>query len=96
MCLAIPATILEIHENNMAQVEMLGVTRNVSTDMIEDPQVGEWVLVHAGFVIEKIDEDYAKETLELLEQIPWFDEPVPEPSEQFLEIASQATTGPAS
>jgi len=92
MCLAIPATVLELYDNNMAKVDMLGVTRTVSLDMIEGAQAGNWVLVHAGFVIEKIDEDYAKETLELIEQIPWLAETNPQPSETFLEIASQAQT----
>jgi len=90
MCLAIPATVLEVNENNMAEVEMLGVTRKVSLDMIDGAEKGDWVLVHAGFVIEKVDEAYAKETLELLAQIPWFDEEAPQASEKFLEIQKQA------
>jgi hydrogenase expression/formation protein HypC len=90
MCLAIPATILEFCTDSMAEVEMLGVTRKVSIDMIEGVEVGDWVLVHAGFVIEKVDEEYAKETLELLAQIPWFDEDLPEPSAEFQAIAAQA------
>jgi len=90
MCLAIPATVLEVCDNNMAEVEMLGVTRRVSLDMIEGAEKGDWVLVHAGFVIEKVDEEYAKETLDLLAQIPWFDEEMPEASEKFLEIAAAA------
>ncbi|MCL2491541.1 MAG: HypC/HybG/HupF family hydrogenase formation chaperone [Coriobacteriia bacterium] len=90
MCLAIPATVLELYENNMAEVEMLGVTRKVSLDMIEGANVGDWVLVHAGFVIEKVDEEYAKETLDLLEQIPWMHEEAPQASDRFLEIAEQA------
>jgi len=75
---------------------MLGVTRKVSVDMIEEPAVGDWVLVHAGFVIDKVDEDYATETLELIKSIPWVqdsvleDQPVTGPSERFLEIAAQA------
>jgi len=75
---------------------MLGVTRKVSIDMIEGAEVGDWVLVHAGFVIDKVDEEYAAETLELIKQIPWvrddvFDAPHdPGPSERFLEIAAQA------
>lgn len=91
MCLAIPATVIELCGDNMAEVEMLGVTRKVSLDMIEDAVVGDWVLVHAGFVIEKVDEEYANETLELLSQIPWFDEEIPEPSAEFQAIAAQAT-----
>jgi len=90
MCLAIPATILELKTDHTAEVEMLGVTRKVSVDMIENAQVGDWVLVHAGFAIEKVDEEYARETLEFLQQITWFDEDIPEPSEEFLAIQREA------
>ena len=99
MCLAIPATVLELLGNNMAEVEMLGVTRKVSIDMIEDAHVGDWLLVHAGFAIDKVDEDYAADTLELIKSIPWVqdsvleDQPVTGPSDRFLEIAAQAKEG---
>jgi hydrogenase expression/formation protein HypC len=90
MCLAIPATILKLQDNNMAEVDMMGVTRSVSLDMIEDPKPGEWVLVHAGFAIEKVDEDYAAETIEMINQIDWHSTGSSEPSEKFLEIQAQA------
>ena len=90
MCVAIPATVLELQGENMAEVEILRVTRKVSLDMIDGVEVGDWVLVHAGFVIEKVDEDYAKETLELMSKITWFDEDMPEPSEEFLAIQREA------
>ena len=90
MCLAIPATVVELEPNNMAKVDMLGVTRSVSLDMLDDTKPGDWVLVHAGFVIEKVDEDYAQETLDLIDSIPWFKEEVPGPSAEFLAIAEQA------
>jgi len=89
MCLAIPATVLELEGNNMARVDMMGVTRGISLDMVEGVQVGDWVLVHAGFAIEKVDEDYAKETLELLAQVPMISNG-PEPSAEFLKIAADA------
>ncbi|MCX8006694.1 MAG: HypC/HybG/HupF family hydrogenase formation chaperone [Coriobacteriia bacterium] len=69
MCLGIPARIVgEPNENGMAQVEILGVTRWVSTHMVPDAKVGDHVLVHAGFALEVISEQFALETLELLRE----------------------------
>jgi hydrogenase expression/formation protein HypC len=66
MCLAIPATVSFIGENRMAQVDMRGVTRTVSLDLVPDAEVGSWVLVHAGYAIQVVDEQYANETWDLL------------------------------
>ena len=68
MCLAIPALITEKKTNNMATTEILGVTRDVSLDLTPQAEVGDYVLVHAGFAIEVVDEQYAKETIELVKQ----------------------------
>jgi hydrogenase expression/formation protein HypC len=67
MCLAIPARIVsEPNEIEMAEVDILGVKRHVSLMMTPDAVVGDHVLVHAGFAIQKIDEEFAAETLEML------------------------------
>jgi hydrogenase expression/formation protein HypC len=50
----------------MAQVDMRGVTRTVSLDLVPEAEVGSWVLVHAGFAIQVVDEQFANETWELL------------------------------
>lgn len=69
MCLGIPAQIVsEPNENGMAQVEILGVTRWVSLHMVPDAKPGDHVLVHAGFALEVISEEFANETLELLRE----------------------------
>lgn len=69
MCLGIPARIVsEPNENGMAQVEILGVTRWVSLHMVPDAKPGDHVLVHAGFALEVISEEFAAETLELLRE----------------------------
>ena len=68
MCLAIPAKILKI-ENNLAQVDMAGVRRQADIRMISKVRVGEYVLIHAGFAIEKIGEKEAEETLQLLREM---------------------------
>ena len=69
MCLAVPVKILSLKDNKMSEVELDGVKRDVSVSLIEDPAVGDYVLLHAGFAIEKIDEEQAQETLKALRQI---------------------------
>jgi hydrogenase expression/formation protein HypC len=69
MCLAIPSEIVEIR-NQTAIIDLAGVRREVSLVLLpEEASVGEYVLVHAGFAIQKIDKEAAEETLQLLEQI---------------------------
>lgn len=70
MCLAIPAQVSELHEGNMATVSILGVTRDISIDLTPQAQVGDYVLVHAGFAIEVVDEQFAQETLDLIKDFP--------------------------
>ncbi|MBO4365427.1 MAG: HypC/HybG/HupF family hydrogenase formation chaperone [Eggerthellaceae bacterium] len=70
MCLAIPAQIMELKDDNMAEVSILGVTREASIDLTPQAQVGDYVLIHAGFAIEVVDQQYAQETLELVRQLP--------------------------
>ncbi len=68
MCLGIPAKIVKI-ENNMGTIDMEGTQREVSLLLQEDAKVGDYVIVHAGFAIQKIDEEEALETLKFLRQI---------------------------
>lgn len=65
MCLAIPSRITQI-ENEMATIDVDGVQREASLLLLADAKVGDYVIVHAGFAIQKIDEDAARETLQLL------------------------------
>jgi hydrogenase expression/formation protein HypC len=71
MCLAIPAQIVELvdREAGLAKAEISGVRRAVSTALCPEAGVGDWVLIHVGFALEQIDEDQARETLVLLEQM---------------------------
>ncbi|HSD00760.1 MAG TPA: HypC/HybG/HupF family hydrogenase formation chaperone [Gaiellales bacterium] len=71
MCLAIPAQIVEVvdPEAGLAKAEISGVRRAVSTALCPDAGVGDWVLIHVGFALETIDEEQARETLALLEQM---------------------------
>ena len=67
MCLAIPSQIVKI-ENDTAVIDVDGVRRQASLQLIEAPQVGDYVIVHAGFAIHKIDESEARESLKLLRE----------------------------
>lgn len=71
MCLAIPGKIVEIvdAENHIAKVDVGGVKRNVNIGMLEDTRVGDYVLIHVGFAMNKIDEKEAEETLRLLHDL---------------------------
>jgi hydrogenase expression/formation protein HypC len=72
MCLAIPGRILEAVDsgwNRIAKVQFGGVTRQVYLDFVPEAGVGDYVLVHVGFAVSKVDEAEAKRTYELLEQM---------------------------
>lgn len=70
MCLSIPSKVISIDENNFAIVDTMGVRRGVSLDLIAEPvAVGDYVLIHVGFAMEKIDTQYALESLKIYEQI---------------------------
>ena len=68
MCLAVPSRIVEI-ENSVGTIEFEGVKKRVSLLLLDDVKIGDWVIVHAGFAIQKIDEKEALETLRFLRQI---------------------------
>jgi hydrogenase expression/formation protein HypC len=65
MCLGIPMKVLELGEGG-GVVESGGVSRRVRLDLCPEAKVGEWVIVHAGYAIQVLDEEAARETLDLL------------------------------
>jgi hydrogenase expression/formation protein HypC len=72
MCLSIPSKVVEIDkENNMATVDTMGVQRDASLDLMEDGDVkiGDYVLLHIGFIMNKIDEEDALLSLETYREI---------------------------
>ncbi len=77
MCLAIPGKIVEIvdMENRIAKVDVGGVRRNVNVGMLDEDeaQIGDYVLIHVGFAMSKIDEQQAEETLRILKEIGEYD-----------------------
>ena len=68
MCLAIPGKILEI-EDSTARVDFAGATMPVSLLALEGAHIGDYVLVHAGFAIQRLDEDDARRTLQLFSEL---------------------------
>ena len=74
MCLGIPGQVVDIVDRagGLAKVDISGVRREVSVALVDEPaariEVGDWVLIHVGFALARIDEDDARETLALLER----------------------------
>jgi len=73
MCLAIPSKIVKI-ENGMGTIDVDGVQRTASLLLVEDAMVGDYVIVHAGFALHKIDEADAMESLRFLKEAAAFAE----------------------
>jgi hydrogenase expression/formation protein HypC len=68
MCLAIPALITSINDKE-AEVEIGGISRRISLWLTPEARVGDYVLVHTGYAINVLDQEQAKETLDILRQI---------------------------
>jgi hydrogenase expression/formation protein HypC len=70
MCLAIPALIESIDDNRIANADIFGIKRDVALDLLPAAKVGDYVLVHAGYGIEIVSEEFARETIELIREFP--------------------------
>ena len=68
MCLAVPLKLIEINGNS-AVGEAMGMKRQIRVDFIENPQIGDYVIVHAGFAIERLPEQQAMQDLEAWEEV---------------------------
>ena len=71
MCLAIPGRVVELvdEEHRLARVDVAGVRRNVNVALLDRVAVGDWVLIHVGFALSKVDEEEAHATLALLRKM---------------------------
>ena len=71
MCLAIPGQITEVvdEEHRLARVDVAGVRRTINVGLLDGVGVGDWVLVHVGFALSRVDEREAAETLGLLKEM---------------------------
>ncbi len=68
MCLAVPGQVVQV-DGKSGKVDFLGVQRQVQLDLVPEAVAGDWVLVHAGFAIHRIDEEEARETLAMLRKL---------------------------
>jgi len=71
MCLAVPARVVEILPDQQAWVELEGVRQQVSIELIDDLAVGDYVIVHVGFALERLDPEEAQATLALMASVAW-------------------------
>ncbi|OGB45190.1 MAG: hypothetical protein A3F76_07085 [Burkholderiales bacterium RIFCSPLOWO2_12_FULL_65_40] len=69
MCLAIPARVVELLPGQQAVVDLSGVRKQVSIALVDDAQLGDYVIVHVGYAIGKIDPDEAERTLALFTEL---------------------------
>ena len=69
MCLAIPALVVELLPADMARIELDGVRKEISLSLVEGVAVGDYVIVHVGYALQKLDPEEAAETLALFAQL---------------------------
>ncbi|MBA2436021.1 MAG: HypC/HybG/HupF family hydrogenase formation chaperone [Chthoniobacterales bacterium] len=77
MCLAIPGKIIETHQEHsmrMAKVQFGGISKRICLEYVPEAEIGDYVLVHVGFALARIDEEEAKRVFEMLESIGGLDE----------------------
>lgn len=93
MCLAVPMKLLRIGEDGMATAELEGSRIEVDLSLVEQPKPGDYVIVHAGYAIEKLDEQAAAEQLALLREISEIWREPPMEHEMAAVNAHGCTTG---
>ena len=70
MCLAIPSKVVELRQGNVAVVDTMGVKREVSLELMQEKvKVGDYLLIHVGFALQKLNEEEALKSLELFEEL---------------------------
>ena len=69
MCLGVPAKVIELIEGQMAVVDVDGNQVNIGIQLVPKVKIGQYVLVHAGFAMDIVDEEWAKETMQLLKEL---------------------------
>lgn len=68
MCLAVPARITELRPEGLALADMGGVSKEISLALLDDCKAGEWVIVHVGYALRRLDADEAEKTLRLFRE----------------------------
>ncbi|MCK4363604.1 MAG: HypC/HybG/HupF family hydrogenase formation chaperone [Candidatus Aminicenantes bacterium] len=69
MCLGIPAKVVQIDKSNLGKVDYLGTRVKTNFELLDNLKVGDWVILHAGFAISRLNEEEAKETFSLLREM---------------------------
>lgn len=69
MCLAIPARVVEIHDGDQAVVDLGGVRKDISLALVEGVSVGDYVIVHVGYALNRLDAEEAEKTLALFAEM---------------------------
>ena len=69
MCLAIPAQVVELRDNDNALVDLAGVRKEISLALVDGVAVGDYVIVHVGYALNKLDPEEAEKTLKLFAEI---------------------------
>ncbi|MEV0691726.1 HypC/HybG/HupF family hydrogenase formation chaperone [Streptomyces sp. NPDC050388] len=85
MCLAVPGRVLDVEDRDgtrMATVDFGGVVKDVCLEYLPDLEVGEYAIVHVGFALQRLDEESARRTLELFENLGMLQEEFGDPWEQ--------------
>ncbi|MFE3581581.1 HypC/HybG/HupF family hydrogenase formation chaperone [Streptomyces vinaceus] len=93
MCLAVPGRVIDIGEKDgtrMATVDFGGVVKEVCLEYLPDLQVGEYAIVHVGFALQRLDEESARQTLELFAQLGMLQEEFGDPWERAAAEAGAA------
>ncbi|UCV07763.1 HypC/HybG/HupF family hydrogenase formation chaperone [Dechloromonas denitrificans] len=72
MCLAIPAQVVELREGDNAVVDLAGVRKEISLSLVDNVAVGDYVIVHVGYALNKLDPEEAAKTLALFAELGQF------------------------
>ncbi|MDR2238974.1 MAG: HypC/HybG/HupF family hydrogenase formation chaperone [Zoogloeaceae bacterium] len=86
MCLAIPVKVVELLDDDQARVDIGGVRKEISLALVEDVAVGDYVILHVGYAIQKLDPDEADRTLALFAELG---------NTLSNDVGNEAETGPA-
>ncbi|WP_354644815.1 HypC/HybG/HupF family hydrogenase formation chaperone [Kitasatospora camelliae] len=96
MCLAVPGRVMEIEERNgtrMAVVDFGGVVKDVCLEYLPDLRVGEYAIVHVGFALQRLDEESARRTLALFEELGLLQEEFGDPWEAAAGSGGEGGSG---
>ena len=70
MCLALPVKVIELRGDDLAVVDLDGIRKEISLALVDDVQIGDYVILHVGYALTRLDPDEAQRTLELFAELP--------------------------